>query len=123
MSDNHIKTKLDNLANLRQEQERLLQEKQAAIPQEIMAQLAEIDAKYSEGIQAVSSAIAALESEVKQDVVEYGASVKATFLHAVFNKGRVSWDTKRLDGYAVAHPEILDLRKEGDPSVSLRAVK
>ena len=56
-------------------------------------------------------------------VFTIGATVKANGLMAVYNKGRVSWDSKLLDGYAVAHPEILAARKEGDPSVTIRTVK
>jgi hypothetical protein len=37
-------------------------------------------------------------------------------------KGRVSWDTKALDGYAVAHPEIEKLRIEGAPTVRIAKV-
>jgi len=42
---------------------------------------------------------------------------------AVFSHGRVSWDTSSLDQYAKTHPEIGSFRKEGNPSVSLRAVQ
>jgi hypothetical protein len=55
-------------------------------------------------------------------VIAHGASVKAKFLHAVFTKGRVSWDTKMLDGLALAFPRLNEARKEGDPSVSLRKI-
>ncbi len=41
---------------------------------------------------------------------------------AVWSKGRETWDTKSLDGYALAHPEIASLRKVGDPSVSIRKI-
>ncbi len=41
---------------------------------------------------------------------------------AIYSKGRMSWDGKRLDGYATAHPEILAFRSEGQPSVSIREV-
>ena len=73
-------------------------------------------------LEGVSENIAALEAEIKQAVISAGTTVKGSFIQAVFTKGRVSWDTKSLDGYAVAHPELLSLRKVGEPSVSLRAV-
>ena len=31
----------------------------------------------------------------------------------VYTKGRTSWDSKRLDGYALAHPEIAACRTVG----------
>lgn len=39
---------------------------------------------------------------------------------ASYGQLRVSWDTKALDGYAAAHPEIQQFRIEGLPSVSVR---
>ena len=36
---------------------------------------------------------------------------------------KTSWDGKLLEGYAVAHPEILAARKVGKPTVSFRTVK
>ena len=63
-----------------------------------------------------------MEAEIKELVKATGATVKSTFLMAVYAKGRISWDAKGLDGYAVAHPEILYMRKEGDPSVSIRRI-
>lgn len=90
---------------------------------EIKAALAEVDAEEATAIEAVSAGIANLTDEIKQEVVAGGSSVKGNFLQAVWTKGRVSWDTKALDGYAAGHPEIVQFRKEGEPSVSIRTVK
>ncbi len=90
---------------------------------EIKSALAEVDAEEATTLDSVAEGIARLTEEVKQEVLTIGASVKGDHLQAVWNKGRVSWDTKSLDGYAKAHPELLDLRKEGSPSVSIRNVK
>ena len=66
---------------------------------------------------------AELENKVKSLVVEGGKTEKGERLQAVYTKGRVSWDTKAIDGYAISHPELFAFRKEGEPSVSIRAVK
>ncbi len=63
------------------------------------------------------------ESEIKEEVLTGGATVKGTSLQAVFNRGRVSYDAKGLDALAVVKPEVLNFRKEGEPSVSIREVK
>lgn len=63
-----------------------------------------------------------MEKGIKESVLSIGEPVKGEFLQAIFIKGRVSWDTKGLDGYAVAHPEILIFKKTGEPSVSLKKV-
>ena len=87
---------------------------------EIKAALAEIDAEYQTAIEALNTGIATLETEIKAEVIQGGATVKGAHLQAVYNKGRVSWDTKALDGYAAGHPEIMPFRKVGEPSVSIR---
>ena len=102
------------------------QEKQALIDQvltpEIKEKLAEIDAEIDPKIDGLSQQKAALESEIKQEVLEAGQTVKGTYHSFVWSKPRVSWDTKALDGYAAAHPEIQRFRAEGAPSVSVRKV-
>ncbi len=79
---------------------------------EIKARMAEIEAEYATKIEGVTANIAALEAEIKQAVIAHGASIKGSFIHAVFVKGRVSWDTKSLDGYATAHPELCHSAKK-----------
>jgi hypothetical protein len=71
----------------------------------------------------LDESITTLTADIKAAVLDLGNSVKATHLHAVWSKPRVSWDTKSLDGYAVAHPELFAFRKEGKPSVSIRACR
>ncbi len=102
------------------------QEKQALIDTvltpEIKEKLAEIDAEFDPKIEEISQEKAALEAEIKQEVLEAGRTVKGTYHSFVWSKPRVSWDTKALDGYAAAHPEIQAFRAEGAPSVSVRKV-
>lgn len=64
-----------------------------------------------------------MESEVKRLAAIYGESVRGAYLQAVYSKPRVVWDSKALDGYALAHPELFAFRREGEPSVSIKAVK
>lgn len=132
---------------------------------EIKAALAEVDAEEATTIEAVSAGIASLTDEIKQEVVASGASVKGSFLQAVWTKGRTSMkaddveknalivqavvlrlakpviDLMRLlssnadatDLLLVVHSslseiesrveDILKCKKEGEPSVSIRAVK
>lgn len=124
MSEIEIKKKLDRLAEFHAQLDAAMLEKQSLldtiITDEIKKRLEEVEAEYAAKTEGVSANIGKLEAEIKQAVIANGASVKGAFLHAVFTKGRVSWDTKSLEGYAVAHPEVLSLRKVGDPSVSIR---
>jgi len=89
---------------------------------EIQQALADIAAEESTALDALNGGIAELTAEVKADVTNFGATVKGDYLMAVYNKARVTWDNKGLDGFAVAHPEIAAFRKVGEPTVTLRKV-
>lgn len=87
---------------------------------EIKKAEADINAEFAIKSEAVDENIARLTEEIKADVLQIGSTVKGDHMMAVWSKGRVSWDTKSLDGYVVAHPEVAQFRKEGEPSVSIR---
>jgi hypothetical protein len=90
------------------------------IPLEVKQALDKIDAEFNDKQMTLGKEIDELTKEIKYDVVNLGATVKGTLLMAVYNKGRISWDSKGLAGYAVAHPEISAFRTDGDPSVTIR---
>ena len=121
-----IEQKLDQLAELYAQRDLTTIEKQRLIDEimtaEIKARMSDIDAEFSGKTEAVNEKITALENEVKEEVKKSGASVKGQFLHAVYAKGRVTWDSKGLDGLIVAVPQLAQFRKEGEPSVSLRKI-
>lgn len=127
MTPYEIQEKLDQLADLRAASDALALQKQALIETvltpEIKQKLADIDAEFTEKGATVNEKAAALEAEVRGAVLDLGASVKGTFLQCVWAKGKTTWDTKSLDGYALAHPEINVLRKVGEPTVRLQGVK
>ena len=121
-----IVTKLDALAALQKQQAetvRVFEEKRQALLAPIQEELNALEAQFTVLKVAQDSLIAAAEAEVKADVVALGESVKGATLHAIYAKGRSSWDTGKLEGFAAAHPEILQFRKIGEPSVSLRILK
>ena len=102
------------------------QEKKALIdsvtPQEVKDKIAEIEAEYADKIEGMTNEKAVLEAEIKGEVLASGRTIKGNTHAFTFTKGRTSWDSKLLDGYAVAHEEILVARKVGEPSVSIRKV-
>ena len=124
MSD--VKTKLDELDEIRTSLDTLASAKQALIDTiltpEIKAKIAEIEAEFSGKAEAANTNAAALEAEIKQLVLTGAETVKGDHLMAVWAKGRVTWDAKSLDGFALAHQELLSFRKEGEPSVSIRRI-
>ena len=126
MDETVIKQKLDTLAEYHAQRDAISLQKQELIDTiltpEIKAKIAEIEAEFAGKAEASNQNASVIEAEIKDAIKELGGSVKATYLHAVWAKGRISWDNKAMDGYAVDHPEILFMRKEGDPSVSIRKV-
>lgn len=121
-----IKQKLERCADLRCAADsirlRYAELRKSIIPQEFLDQLAELDAEERSTLELQETALATLEAEIKAEVLTIGESVKSDHMTAVYNKGRVTWDSKGLEGYAVAHPEIVAFRKEGDPTISLRSL-
>lgn len=99
------------------------QARKAAIPAEVVAELAAIDAEYEPMEADTAAKIADLEAAVKAAVIAEGATVKAGGLQAIYMAGRVTWDAKALDGYMLHEPALAAFRKVGEPSVSIRAVK
>jgi len=65
-----------------------------------------------------------LTAAVKRGVIdlEHGTTVRGNFLMAIKIKGRVSWDSKGLDGFLLSHPEMKWLRKRGKPSCTIRKI-
>ena len=121
-----ITQKLDQLAEYMSQRDAIGIRKQELIdsilPPEIKAKLAEIDVEFMAQSAAVFENIETLTAEIKSDILTFGASAKGAHLQAVWNKGRVSWDTKALDAVVALHPELAQFRKEGEPSVTIRKI-
>ena len=117
---------LEQLSQLHAQREALEEEKQALIaktlPPEIKARLEDIEAEFSEKDKAAGANIEALEESIKSATLAHGESVRGAGFQAVWNKGRQTWDSKGLSAYADSHPEVLQFRKEGEPSVTIRKV-
>lgn len=97
-------------------------DKQAAIPADVKQILADIEDEFSAKLEPLENLISDLEAQAKDEVLQEGATVKGGALQAVYMKGRVSWDSKKLDGMMIIVPELSQARKEGEPSVSIRKV-
>ncbi len=121
-----IITKLDELAELQVTADvtRIDYEtKRAEILKAVETELDALDTEFEPLLNLTQERIAQLEAEIRQDVLKHGASVRGNSLHAVYYRGRVSWNTRGLDEYASTHPEIVEFRTQGEPGVQLRVVK
>lgn len=124
-----ITQKLDQLAELQSALDAWNIEKtdrlNALIPAKIKIQMAEVERELAPKLANISGDIEALTAEIKADVLQHGSTVKGKYLMATWNKGRAGgWDSAKLEGFALVHPEILKAKKpDGEPTVSFRAVK
>lgn len=121
----HVTEKLERLSNLSGAAEvaRLNYEaKRTEILKQIQAELDALDSEYKPVLEAAQENIAALENEIKTDVLLYGESISGGMYRASYTQGRVSWDSAGMTKYAASHPDVLQFRKQGQPIVSLRVV-
>ncbi len=121
-----IGEKLERLGDLYLQREALDVEKTKLVDQilspETKARLAEIEAEFDPKLEAANANIETLEAAIKGDTLALGETVRGASFQAVWNKGRQSWDSKGLATYAESNPEVLQFRKEGEPTVTLRRV-
>ena len=92
---------------------------------EIKEKLAEIDAEFADHFVVVDQKIKDLTDKVNKLVLTLKVTVHGAYKMAIYNKGRDGgWNTKALEGYATAHPEIKKFKnKDGDPYISYREIK
>ena len=121
-----IVRKLDELGELKAEADLLNIKKQELIDSiltpEIKRQLVEIDEETAPQFENINKRLGEIETSIRNDVIEFGKSVKGNSLMAVWNKGRVKWNDSGLMQYLSMHPEIAYLREVGNPSVAIRKV-
>lgn len=89
----------------------------------VAAEYAKLQARVNEATTRHNEIIALLRSEIEQQTLALGESVKGDRLMAVWSKPRITWDGRVLEGYLIAHPELAAARRVGQPSVSIRPVK
>ena len=119
---------LEQYADLLERQEMLQQQMQELIdkvpvPKEITDQWNAIKAEYQPMIEIVVINADAIKQQIQEDVLANKATVHGNKYMAVWNKGRETWSGDLLNGYAIAHPDILACKKVGEPSVTFRKLK
>ncbi len=96
--------------------------KRDEILKKVQTELDAIDLEFRPILDAAEENAADLEAEIKNDVLLRGESLRGGAYQAVYMKGRVTYDAHAMDEYARGHPDVLKYRREGQPSVSLKAV-
>ena len=70
----------------------------------VQAELDALEMEYQPLLDAAQENAAALELEIKNDVLLSGETVKTDLYQAIYDKGRVTWDTQEMDRYERVHP-------------------
>lgn len=121
-----IQQMLDQLAEFQAERDALQLQQQEIIntilTPEIQKRVEEVTTEFALKAQAVNENIDALTTAVKSEVLKGGATCKGSHLMAVWVKGRISWDSKKLDGMMALVPGLAAARSEGEPSVTIRRI-
>ncbi len=86
----------------------------------ILSELRELELRRDTEIQAIETELAVLKEAIRLEVLSARKTIKGERIMAIYNKPRITWDNKGLEGFSVAHPEINAFRREGEPSVSIR---
>lgn len=94
--------------------------RRAAILEQVRPQLEALDAEFKDRLRVAGEEVAEREAEVREATLAFGASFRHAGIHAVYSRGRVTWDTHAMARYIETHPELAEFRKVGKPSVSLR---
>lgn len=122
----NISEKISVLEEMIIQKEKLQIEKKVLLDKiitpEIKQLIEELDVEFGEKLDMVEHNMAKISSEIKQEVVQLGTSIKGNHLHIVYSKGRTSWDTKTLEALALLVPEIDKAKKVGEPSVSIKEI-
>ena len=119
-----IKDQLDQLAEIQskldvlQMQEREIVEKLTPpMPAEIQEQVASVHAEFATQRAGAEANAKELKAEITKAIIAQGKSEKGLRLQCQYVAGRVTWDAKGVEGYALAHPELFAYKHEGEPSV------
>jgi hypothetical protein len=112
------------LDELQSQRNIILMDKQSAVdkvlPAEVKAELEAIDLEFDGMLATVDEQIERAKEQIRPLVVAQASTVKSRYLSAIYNRGRITYDTDALDKYAQSHPEILQYRKVGFPTVSFK---
>jgi hypothetical protein len=90
--------------------------------------LAQIENERLAALSILSIGIKDMENEIEADALAVGNedgkfSVSGRELMVIYYGGKTSVDTKGLEGYAVAHPEVRVFIHKGKPYTSIQATR
>lgn len=101
MEENALKAKMDDLGQK-------------------MFEMEQLEEQFRQAHEEAYQAIADLKEEIKKEVISLGRTVETLKIKVEYRRGSVRWDTKFLEGYVLAHPELMKYKVEGKPTVAFK---
>jgi len=89
-----------------------------------MARLDALQREMDEALPRINARLAELRDHAQKIVLVLGKTVNGPGLAfmAVYSKGRITWNSDKLEALGVEHPAILTAKSIGAPSVAIRAI-
>jgi hypothetical protein len=126
MDEKSLQELMDFLADTEVQRDMVIAEretlKKEQIPPGIQVELESIDLEYADKIKLIEDNIKARKEQLQILLKEWAKSVKSQY-YTYSYEPVVEWNAEALDGYALNHPEILWMRKEGKPKTRLTPKK
>ena len=126
MNEKELQERMDALADIEIQRDMVVAErdtlKQKQLPVDIQAELEQIDEEFAPKIEQIELNIKARKEQLQAMLKEYAKPVKSKFYTWTY-ESKTEWNADALDGYALSHPEILWMRKEGKPTTRLTPKK
>lgn len=135
VSEEQLKKMMDEYGNYEHKRQLLNSEKQKLIdeiiPLEIQQKLNDVEDEFKGKFDALDEQEKSFRKILDNYIKLFASSIKdklamvdkmalkSQLITVTFNKGKVSWDTDKLDGFAINNPAILSFRKEEEPSVRI----
>jgi len=94
--------------------------RQMDVMAKVRPELDALDAEALPRVKALQEEMARLEAALKDGVRAAGKNFYHRGFRVLYSRGRVTFDSKALQEYAVTHPDLNRFRKVGQPVVSLR---
>lgn len=92
------------------------------IPEDVKVKIRELAEEMAPKVASMSNELAKMELELREMVAAYGQTVTGLKFQVVYISPKPVWNEKALDGYAAAHPDILQLKSMSEPKTQIRTI-
>jgi hypothetical protein len=92
---------------------------EAQMPQKVRDAIRDLKDEFAAKLEGANANLEELKAEIRSLTLTVGHTVENGSWMAVCRAGSTTWNKDALEVYATLHPEILDYRKQGEPTVAI----